>query len=278
MERTRRPSRRPPVPEIDDFDDDFAAEDEADSPYENYEDLNPYAAPVERTVPRRRSRSRSGDAAGLRIAGTGMLIQVWSVAAIIIAVGMLALFSMVAAGAGMRGSGAAATIGVTVIGVGVVILAAAVAMFAGEVMCLWTPESTGAKPLIIASVSLGVVNLLGGLGRFMGEAGLVLVIIGALAGFARFFCFELFLRKVAQHVRRDDLASQAMIILVGLPSSGVLIVLTSLIMPGLRGAGSAGGVIAILFALVGFACVIAMLVFSVMHIFLLARLGSELRK
>jgi hypothetical protein len=88
-------------------------------------------------------------------------------------------------------------------------------------------------------------------------------------------CFELFLKKASGYVKRYDLARQAMIILIGIPSCFVPIFVCSFSAPLL--ARLVAPVLGLVMLAPILAAGIAIIVFSVMHVSLLFRVGGALR-
>ncbi len=268
-----------------------------DDPYGSF-DANPFAPPQSGSAQSssRRSGSRN-DAASRSLAGIGLLIQGWATVAIfLIVVGVLGLAFLTASMVGPGGTGTPpprtflAMFGLAGIGVFV----AAITILVGECICLAIPQKSGAKGLIVASVSMLLVQVVIGVLQALlapynsgspfaplpmrqgATAATVLIpLIGLFAGLGHMICFELFLRRAALYMRRDDLAKQASIVLFGLPGGFILVIVCALITPFV--AVLLGPVFGLLMLIPTIGGAIAMLVFAVMHVGLLFRVGSALR-
>jgi hypothetical protein len=104
---------------------------------------------------------------------------------------------------------------------------------------------------------------------------LLFALIGLLTGLGHLICFELFLKKSSEYMRRDDLARQAMTILIGIPSCTVLIFVCSFSAPLL--ALYVARMMGLVMLAPILAAGIAIIVFAVMHVALLFRVGWALR-
>ena len=105
------------------------------------------------------------------------------------------------------------------------ILIASVLVFVGPFLCLTVPEETKSKGLIIGSIVLQVINfaflvlLLVGFGLFGLE-----IFAQAFGGLSAIF-FVMLMRRLAQFIGREDLASRAIKDLV----LGIVVFLTAII-------------------------------------------------
>ena len=286
-QRPRKPSRP-----VEQDDDDFG--------YGSYEDdgadyfgANPFAPP------RARENSSSGHSGGQSevssrmLAGLGLLIQGWATVSIFLLVVFIFVASFVAAA--MERGGGAGSQGLLVL-IGLAALAmfiGAIVVLVGECICIAIPQRSGAKGLIIAAIGCLAVQVLFSVIQTLSDQGAsnpfrpvpfrqgpssgqtLFAMLGLLSGLGHLICFELFLKKASEYVRRDDLARQAMIILIGIPSCFVLIFVCSFLAPIL--ARSVAPVMGLVMLAPILAAGIAIIVFSVMHVSLLFRVGGALR-
>lgn len=265
----RRPARQRPV-EPDPYDDDLFD----DLPYgdddvvEDYDELdNPYAAPKATGRAKKRSSGKRSSE-GLRTVGKGLILQGSCVIAIIVLF-VLLLFAVAAT----RNTPAALTV---VNGFRVLLYIVTAAMVVSEFMCLAAPAESGTKALIYGAVAGTVLSTANQIyTQFLGPPPFVLQIVASLAVLARAILFPLFLRSIASYAGYHNHAKSALTIIIGLPTSAVLVFAVALAMPGLRGAGAIFAMMAVLLLL---AASVAMLVFAVMYVFLLFRLGRDLRR
>jgi hypothetical protein len=154
-------------------------------------------------------------------------------------------------------------------------IAAGIAMLVGEVMCLAAPADSGAKGLIIATVCCSAINICTSVANSFAGPGIAFAVVGGLTGLGRVVLFLLFLRAIANYAGFHERGSRALTILIGMPTCTMLIVGGTLVLPALR---AGGGVTVLLFGLLILVCSVAMLVFSVMYVFLLFGLGGDLRR
>lgn len=237
-------------------------------------DENPYAAPP---PGRAAGRGRRGRAAGLETVGLGLLIQGGSIAAILLTFAGLVLFALLFSQAGGNAGGRGI---MTVIGGagGLVILGAAFGILVGEFLCLATPARTGAKGLITAAVACLTLQLILNIvlrvaGRDLGTVLLLtLTILTSVLGIAHFVTYLLFQKTIAAWAGHHELARQAHTILVGM-----LVCMGAMLFVVLLGQVGGGMIVGLLGLIVVLPAAIASLVFSVMMLFLLFRLGSALR-
>jgi hypothetical protein len=141
--------------------------------------------------------------------------------------------------------------------------------FVGFCLCLCVPAETGAKGLIRTAVAARVVDLLVGVsivaamaatGVPVGANPIILVAQLAIAilGMVGFFCFLAFLKKVAQFVRREDLANFAgrvtsafvTLIVVDAIMIGIVIIAVQLSDGDARGVGAMGLIVWLLLSVV----------------------------
>ena len=112
---------------------------------------------------------------------------------------------------------------VLIISIGGIIIGS-VLMFVGPLLCLSVPAETNAKGLIIGTVVLQVINLgfpiLPTLGVELSGFQSFAQIFGVLSA----ICFVLFMRRLAQFIGREDLASRARNVLV----LGIVVFLTAI--------------------------------------------------
>lgn len=249
-------------------------------------DANPFAAPATRSI----SRSRADESTGKSLTGIGLLIQGWSFVYVFVTMfgtfGIVLLTTLVAGGDARPPEALALLIGLAMLGN----IVAGIAILVGQCLCLAIPSRSGAKGWIIGSLgclvlmvvlfmSLGFsANMMsstfrtGGIRMFAN----FVVWMWMLSWLAYLICYELFLRKAAAYVGRDDLAQQALVVLIGVPTSMivqiVMTIILGLLAPSL---GLAAGILILVVAIIG---LIANIVFGVMHVALLFRLGSAMRQ
>jgi len=271
--RSETARRRPAPSEYDDYEQEEDPWPDQDA----WEDVNPYAAPTRSRPARPGNRGRQ-DVQGLETVGMGLLIQGWSIAIIILTIAGVILFALLAsaAGPGNRGAGGL----VTVMGGlgGLVLILASLGVLVGEFFCLATPERTGARGLIITTVICLSIQILINIGvqvagPDMGPGGVAFLgLISGASGLVHFVTYLLFQRKIASYIRREDLARTAQMILMGMGTCAVLILMVAFLSALIGNA-----VVGLVSALVILPCGIGAIVFAVMQLFLLFRLGSALR-
>lgn len=170
---------------------------------------------------------------------------------------------------------------------------AAIVVLVGECICIAIPQRSGAKGLIIAAICCLAAQVVFSVIQVLADQGTsnpfrpspfqsgpsggqsLLALMGLLTGLAHLICFELFLKKASEYVRRDDLARSAMTILIGIPSCFVLIFVCSFLAPIL--ARFVAPVLGLVMLAPILAAGIALVVFAVMHVALLFRVGWALR-
>jgi hypothetical protein len=275
-------------------------QDEDDFGYGSYEDdgadyfeSNPFAPPRSSQGV---STTRSGgqdEVSSRRLAGLGLLIQGWATVFVFLTIVFIVVASMIAAamerGGGAGSQGLLILIGFAAIGMFV----AAIVVLVGECICIAIPQRSGAKGLIIAAICCLAAQVVVGVIQTLTDQGasnpfrpspfqqgpsagqLLLALIGFVTGLGHLICFELFLKKSSEYMRRDDLARQAMTILIGIPSCTVLIFVCSFLAPILAGALAPAMGLVMLAPIL--AAAIAIIVFAVMHVSLLFRVGWALR-
>ena len=172
------------------------------------DDFNPYAAPTASTMhPRAAEWLQSTDdpslqkvARGLGLMYTGIILFI---ATIILG---LILVTILTAVAGAVGLVLSLTIAI------LVGLAALVMMIAGKLMCLATPEETGAKNLILASVVLDIIGfVISVVGSFTENGAASL--LGSMIAFAAQVTFLLFLRQLSEFIGETQLVERARLLL-----------------------------------------------------------------
>lgn len=285
----RRPKKRQPTDydEYDDYDsgggrgyDDYDDDGYGDGFGDDYDD--PYAAPQTSRGTRSRgsrgrssSRRKSGSADALRTVGLGLLFYGGGLAALI-GVSLLGGIGMVVAAA----ANIPALIALAGLGIGISALLFVLGAIAGQIMCIFTPDKT-AKGFIIGSLACWVFSLgfsflsSPRLGGGMDAFGL----LGSLSNIASSILFMLFLRSTARFAGLDKHARTATILLVAVPSTMILAFGTIATVGAMGGGGgaagfrTAGAAMLVIAGLLG----IAMLVFFVMFVALLIRMGLDLR-
>jgi hypothetical protein len=172
------------------------------------DDFNPYAAPTTITMhPRAAEWLRSTSDPSLLKVANGLGMMYTGIIALILSIilGMLVvlILTAVAGGAGLVIGG---------ILVGLALLAAVIMMIVGKFMCLSTPEETGAKNLILASIVLDVVAFIISLTGFFTESA-ALGPLGNLVTFAAQVTFLLFLRQLSEFIGAVQLVERARLLL-----------------------------------------------------------------
>jgi hypothetical protein len=273
--RERSSPRSRPTSDYDSGGLDFGDADDWEDA-DPWDPPNPYAAPRPQAAA---SESGGQRTAGLSTVGTGLLIQAWSIAAIILTTAGLFFFALVAAGvAGPGRGGMQVFTGVVGLG-GLTILAATLGVLVGEFFCLATPERTGARGLIIATIVCLSVQLTISIASNVLRGELdqgtlaVLGMFSGIAGLAHFVCYLLFQKTIANYIGRHDLAGQAQIILMGMGLCLGAMIVMSVLGVAVRNAP----IIGLLSLVIVIPAGIAVIVFAVMQLFLLFRLGSALR-
>ena len=286
-QRPRKPSR-PVEQDEDDFGYGSYEDDGAD-----YFESNPFAPPRSTTGA---SSARSGgqdEISSRKLAGLGLLIQGWATVSIFLLVVFIFVASFIAAamerGGGVGSPGLLVLIGLAAIAMFI----GAVVVLVGECICIAIPQRSGAKGLIIGAICCLAAQVVFAIIQVLADQGtsnpfrpapfqsgpsagqMLLALMGFVTGLAHLICFELFLKKSSGYVRRDDLARQAMTILIGVPSCFALMFVCSFLAPIL--ARSVAPVLGLVMLAPILAAGIAMIVFAVMHVSLLFRVGWALR-
>jgi hypothetical protein len=172
------------------------------------DDFNPYAAPATSTMhPRAAEWLGSADPSLQKVAkGLGLIYNGIITMLLAVIVGGLLMFIMgVAAG----GGGAILVLVVA----GLAALAGMIMVLVGTLMCLATPEQTGAKGLIYSSVILSVVGFcLSLIGQFV--ANTPISALGTIASITANILFLLFLKKLSEFIGAIDLAERAKLLLI----------------------------------------------------------------
>ena len=218
------------------------------------ESPNPYASPVADTDDWVQS-----DSSSLRYTKLGLSLVYYGIVVLLLSL----IFSFLGPLA-LRAGGAA---GLSLIGVAVFgVMIGAFLIFVGPLFCLTVPAETGARDLILGSVVFQFGNVIQAvLQRFAPHAisviaGLVLNVSGLIGA----ILFVLFMRKLAQFIRRGDLADRASRVLIG-------VVVVAILAFVLLGGMFAGFTVTVL---LGFVLLIGGLIVFVMY----ANLVNVLRK
>jgi hypothetical protein len=207
------------------------------------EEFNPYAAPTATAMhPRAAEWLRSTDDPSLQKVAQGLRLiyngTVTLIAGVIIGA-ILAAVAGIAAG----GGGAMMILVIAAL----VLLAAFIMIIVGTLMCLATPEETGAKGLIIASVALYAVGICLSILGSLTESP-VAQSAGTLASLGGNITFLLFLKQLSQFIGAIQLVEKAKLLLILL---GITIGL-QLIMVVVALAGSAAiGLLALAILVIG---------------------------
>lgn len=290
-----KPPKRPKPDEYADaYEEDYDSHDGEEDYDDGYDSVNsnPFAPPKTRAGSAASRPTSHNEAASRSLAGMGLLIQGWAT----VSVFMMLLF-MLGVGflLGGRTSGPPPQGFLALIGLsGIGMFVAAIAVLIGECLCLSIPERSGAKGLIIAAVSLLALQVVLSVMQVLltesssptpfqappfrqnlSAGQLFFSLLGLLTGIGHIVCFELFLRKASQYVRRDDLAKQAMTILIGIPSCLVAIFVCSFVAPLLG--FYVAPVLALIMLIPLIAAGIGLIVLAVMHVALLFKVGAALR-
>lgn len=259
----KRPSRASDSESWDDHFSDLSGyqSDDDDLPYDNSAAAtdDPYAPPRTRSTARPRSKNRSTE--GLEIVGTGLLIQGWCYAVLVLAIPVLVIIMMT--------SRTAATAASILWGFGVLTTLIGIVIVVGQFMCLKTPERTGARGFIVGATACNAVAIVLNIAqRVIGQNRPMLVVV-VIVSFAFQILFLLFLRKIAQYIGDDKNTQRATLLLMAIPASlalfGIFIAMMLL--------NIAGGILALLLMLVPG---IVALVLFVMYVNLLFGLGRQL--
>lgn len=259
----KRPSR---AADSESWDDNFGdlggyQSDDDDLLYDNSPAAadDPYAPPRTRSTARPRSKGRSTE--GLATVGTGLLIQGWCYAILVLAIPVLVIIMMT--------SRTAATAASIMWGFGMLTTLIGIVIVVGQFMCLKTPEKTGARGFIVGATACNAVAIVLNIAqRVLGQNRPMLVVI-VIVSFAFQILFLLFLRKIAQYIGDDKNTQRATLLLMAIPASlalfGIFIAMTLL--------NIAGGTLALMLMVVAG---IVSLVLFVMYVNLLFGLGKQL--
>ncbi|MFN9718205.1 MAG: hypothetical protein ACK58L_05885 [Planctomycetota bacterium] len=228
--------------------------------------------------------------------GIGLLMQGWAyIYAFVSVLGMLGisfLAAIASGGSGERPMALAVLAGLVALGN----LVAGLVILIGQFLCLAVPGRSGAKGWVIGAIaslflmivlfmsigmSVSAIPLQPGFGTSAGRSSLeafanIMVWVWLLCVLAYLVCNELFLRQAALYIGREDLARQALIILIGVPSVTVVQFVATLML-GLLVPIVGPGVGFMLLAM-SLVALVAYVVFAVMHVALLLRLGSAMRE
>jgi hypothetical protein len=225
------------------------------------DDFNPYAAPATTAMhPRAAEWLRSADPSLLKVArGLGMIYN--GIITLILAVLVGLLVGLILAFA----AGPGATLFVAGVA-GLAVLGGLIMVLIGTLMCLATPEETGAKGFIFASVALSVVGFIASIiGQFMQNTPVIT--LGTLASLTANILFLLFLRQLSEFIGAFELAERAKLLLILL---GVTV--------GFQVVAFVGAFIALpLLGLLGFVAAIISLVSFFLYLGLLDRLRKAIQ-
>ena len=274
-------SRRPPTNKrlSTEFDEDDDYSGGAGGSYDhgdNYE-ADPYAAPRRSGDSRShgtRTSSRSGSPEALRSVGLGLLFYGGSLAALI-GMGLLALLG------GFIGALMNSPIlpALGLIGFLVALLLFALGAIIGQTMCILTPDP-GARGFIIGSLVFWGISFFCNLASHPMAVGMgspVIGLAGSIAWIASSVLFMLFIRSTARYAGLDKHARSATILLVAVPTS-IVVLIGMVATIGLVGAGQGGLMnVGLLVGGLGVLVGTVVVVFWVMFVSLLIRLGLDLR-
>jgi hypothetical protein len=173
------------------------------------EEFNPYAAPTTSTMhPRAAQWLRSTDDPSLQKVAQGLGL-IYNGTVTIIGAIILGIFLLFVA-ATVAGAGGAMMMMVIL---ALVLLAAFIMIIVGTLMCLATPEETGAKGLIVASVALYAVGFCLSLVGAFTESQLAQS-AGTLASLGGNITFLLFLKQLSQFIGATELVERAKLLLI----------------------------------------------------------------
>jgi hypothetical protein len=188
--------------------------------------FNPYAAPATVAMhPKAADWLRTQDPSLLKV-GRGLgNIYLGIVLAILAVIGGAILAAIAgAAGAAAGGQqGAAGGLFIVVLIAGVAVLVGYIMIIVGTLQCLATPEETGARGMIVASVIMAVMAFVLGVGRaFMGQKAAagefgpneILNAASNLLSLGSQITFLLFLKKLAEFIGAASLADRAKTLLI----------------------------------------------------------------
>ena len=150
---------------------------------------------------------------------------------------------------------------------GLAALAGLIMLIVGKFMCLATPEETGAKGFIVASIILDIISFCMSIAtQFVEESGTIET-VGTLAGLAAQVTFLLFLKQLSAFIGAIPLAERAKLLLTLMATTVVLRIvayLAALSVPALA-------------ALLALAMVVVALVAFFMYLGLLDRLRKAIQ-
>jgi hypothetical protein len=173
------------------------------------EEFNPYAAPTASTMhPRAAQWLRSTDDPSLQKVAQGLGLLYNGTLTVIAGI-ILGIILLVVAGVAAGPGGAM----MMMVILAFVLLAAFIMIIVGTLMCLATPEETGAKGLIVASVALYAVGIcLSLLGGFTNSQ--LAQSAGVLASLGGNISFLLFLKQLSQFIGATELVERAKLLLI----------------------------------------------------------------
>jgi hypothetical protein len=172
------------------------------------DDFNPYAAPTSGTMhPRAAEWLGSADPSLQKVAqGLGLIYNGIITMLLAVIVGALLMLILTFA----AGPGGAILVLVVA---GIAALAGLIMVLVGTLMCLATPEETGAKGLIYSSVILSVLGFcLSLIGQLVQNSPMMT--IGTIATVTANILFLLFLKQLSEFIGAIDLAERARLLLV----------------------------------------------------------------
>jgi hypothetical protein len=251
--------------------------------------FNPYAAPTATTMhPRAAEWLRSTSDPSLQKVARGLGLIYASIVLILLCAILAAVLGPVFAGVGGRNAMRAAQagqpidpaqafsgVGIFLILCGLGIITGYIMSLVGSLMCLATPEETGAKGLITTSVAVMVIALVLNIATYaiddaraenaIDGLSKILSVVGGIT-------FILFLKKLAEFIGAHHLATRAKSILIAL-AVGVLLMILSIALIFSAGPRAGGGGVAVA-GLIMLVVLIGGLVVFVMY----ANLINNLRK
>jgi hypothetical protein len=173
------------------------------------DEFNPYASPATSTMhPRAAEWLRSTDDPSLQKVAQGLgLIYNGTVTMIVVIIAGIFLALLMGFAAG--GGGAMMIIVIAALA----LLAALIMIIVGTLMCLATPEETGAKGLIVASVALYAVGILLSIVGALTRSELAQN-AGGLASLGGNITFLLFLKQLSQFIGAIQLVERAKLLLI----------------------------------------------------------------
>ena len=146
----------------------------------------------------------------------------------------------------------------------------------GRVLCLTVPKASGAKELIIVAIIMEFGALGISVAGMVTTVSQVVDMVGGLLSLAATVAFLLFLKRLADYLRRSDLAQRAQTLIVGgICLLGISIVWAVLLVVMLKG-GGLGGLLGLLFSLMPLGLLIMGICLFVIYVLLLVSLSAEI--